>query len=69
MKADVPFHYLRHQTIQRPTASGHQLQNVGALLLRFESALDGFDLPSNASNPDKQLVLFARSMGHGVNIL
>ena len=48
MKPDVSLHNFSHQTVQRPTTSGHELQHTSAFLLRFERALDGVDLPPNA---------------------
>jgi len=67
VKTDVSFHYFSHQAIQCPAASGHELQNVSALLLGFERPLDGFHLPSNASNPDQKLLFVSTGMCHACN--
>lgn len=50
MKSDVPFHDFGHQPVERTAASGHQLQDSGAILVGVERSLDGVDLSTNPAN-------------------
>ncbi len=65
MKPDVSLHDFSHQTIQRPTTSGHELQHTSAFLLRFECTLDGVDLPSNAPDASQKFFLIFGCVSHG----
>jgi len=69
MKSHVPFHDFSHQTIQRPTAGGHHLKHISALLLGFESAFDGVDLPPNASDASQKFFFAFGCVSHESNIL
>jgi hypothetical protein len=56
MKADVSLDDLCHQAIQCPATRSHKLQDIGALLFRIERTLDGFNLPSNASDANQEFL-------------
>ena len=65
MKSDVAFHDLGHETVQCPTASCHELQDSGALLLGIEGSLDGVDLSTNPSNTSQKFFfVFFGCMSH-----
>ena len=69
MKPDVSLHNFSHQTIQRPTTRGHELQYTSAFLFRFECALDGVDLPSNTPDASQKFFLVFGCVSHGATIL
>ena len=69
VEEDVSFHDLGHETIQRPTASSHELKDSGAFLLRVERPLNGVYLPTNPSNPCQKLFFVFARVCHFFNIL
>ena len=69
MKLSVPFHDRGRLAIQRTTASSHNLQDPGALPLRFECAFNGVHLSMNPSNTRQKLFFLNIRMSHGAIIL
>ena len=65
MESDVSFHDLGHETVQRPTASSHELKDSGAFLLRIERPLNGVYLPTNPSNACQKLFFVFACVSHG----
>jgi hypothetical protein len=55
---------LTQQAIHRSAAAGNALQYIGATDFLFERALDGLDLPSNATNPIQQLGFLTNRVAH-----
>src|ERR1700683_3913820 len=69
VEEDVSFHALRHKTIQRPTASSHELKDSGAFLLRVERPLNGVYLPTNPSDTYQKLFFVFARVCHFFTIL
>jgi hypothetical protein len=65
---DVILKKLRGQPVHGTSHRGDQHQYVGAGELSFQRALDGLDLPFEASDPAHKLRLVFDCMGHGLNI-
>jgi hypothetical protein len=59
--ADVTFEDLDDQAAHRPAGGGDQLEQIGAILLFVQGALDGLDLSSDA--PDSPDELFFAGQG------
>ena len=69
MKLSVPFDDRGNLAIQRTTASSHNLQNPGALPLRFECAFNDLHLSLNPSNTRQKLFFLNGHMSHEAIIL
>src|ERR1700683_961813 len=69
VEEDVSFHDLGHKTIQRPTASSHELKDSGAFLLRVERPLNGVYLPTNPSDTYQKLFFVFARVCHFFTIL
>ena len=61
----MPFHDFGHQTVQRPTASSHQLQDSGAFLLGFERSLDGVRPAHESFEPCQKFFFVFGCVSHG----
>jgi hypothetical protein len=55
---------LAQQAIHRASTAGDALQNVGATNFLFQSALNGLDLTSNATDAIQQLGFLADGVTH-----
>ena len=62
MCAHVILYDHRHQTAHSPPYPGDQVHNLFAASLVIEHPLDSLDLPSDAADPCKELLLFTDGM-------
>jgi hypothetical protein len=65
MKAQMSFDELGHQSVQRSTAGGDELQNVFALTLLFEGSFDSVYLSPYPADSGQELLFVFGGMGHG----
>ncbi len=64
MVANMVFHHLRHEPIERTPAGRDLLQNRRALGLRLHGTLDGLQLATDASDSCEQLFLLCLGVSH-----
>ena len=65
MMADVVFHELRHEAIDRPARGGEALEHVGASFVLIQSTLGGFELTDNLLRAIQEIEFFSGNMRHG----
>lgn len=62
MKANVALEQFGHQSIHGAARSRNELQDVGAILVGFQSALDGGDLAFDSLDAEDEFGLFFDGM-------
>jgi len=60
--ADMVLHELRHEAVDGPSRSSETLENIRAMLIFVETALDAFQLADDLLGSVDQIEFFARSM-------
>lgn len=64
MVANVVFHELAHEAVDRSPRRREPLENIRALFVIGKRAQNGFQLPDDFLGPVDQVQLFPRSMRH-----
>ena len=68
MVADVSFHDLRHEAIHRAARRCNEPQDIAALMLPRERALECFELASDATRAVQEFLFVAERVGHANTI-
>ena len=68
MQTDVAFDQFGHQSIESAATCRYQLEDLGAFVLATESALNGFNLPSNSPHADEKFLSVSSRMSHAATM-